>query len=94
MNIKVLSQHSCEPCFGGSYRDTRFELEVDGKLKLQVVRCDDKHSEHLGDARIERIFVGEKSFWPSSFSDLTLELDGKYQADELEEKVQAFLENI
>lgn len=94
MKIKVLDHYSCEPCFSNSSRDTRFDIEVDGKLKIQAVRCDDKHSDCLGDVRIERIFVGEKSFWPSNFSDLTLELGGKYNAEDLEEKLQAFLENL
>ncbi len=94
MKIQVINSHSCEPCFSESVRDTRFELDIDGKLKVQAVRCDDKHSSNLGDARIEKITIGDKSFWPSDFSSLSLELDGKYDAADLEEKIQEFLENL
>lgn len=89
MTIKILTQHSCEPCFSESVIDTRFELDIDHKLKVQVVRCDDKHSRELGNTRIERIMIGPINFWPSAFSDLPPE----YNIDLLEERIQSFLEN-
>lgn len=85
MEIKTLSKHSCEPCI--SSRDSRYELLIDNKIKVQAVQSHDKDSKHLGDIKIEAVtYLGEK-YWPSNFG----ELPEKYSYDILEEIIYNYL---
>lgn len=55
MEIKVIRQYNDAPHFGDSSRDSFFEVLVDGKIELDVVRCDDKHSRQLSNIEVLRV---------------------------------------
>jgi hypothetical protein len=58
MNIKIVKPYNDQPHFGGSTRDSFYELLLDDSTALRVVKCDDKHCRQLGN--IELLSVNEK----------------------------------
>lgn len=81
MKIQTLNEHNCEPVISG--KDLRYDLLVDGKVKVRVVQCHDKDHSELGNIRIELVEIDGQKFWPTKFEELPL----KYNHESLEEAV-------
>ena len=52
MKAKIVRTYNDQSHFGDSSRDSFYEALVNETVHVRFVRCDDKHSRHLGDVEI------------------------------------------
>lgn len=72
MEVKILRSYNDSPFF--SSRDSFYEALINNEIQIRFVKCDDKHSSHLGEIAILEV-DGNLKDPQSVLQDLELDSD-------------------